>query len=65
MEKKEISTSFWLKSFEGLKTDITASKLILPPNDDYKKGWNDAMDKALRFVRLYEKKEGLFQINEE
>lgn len=47
--------------FRGIITEIVAKKLLLPPNDDYKRGHNDAIDKALETVRLYEKGDGLFQ----
>lgn len=54
---------FWDKSFNGLKTEIGANRLMMPPHDDFKKGYNQAMNKALHFVEMYKNKEGLFQIN--
>lgn len=50
------------KVYEGLKTEITAGKLMFPPHDEYKKGWNDAMTKALGIVKRYEEGNGLFQL---
>lgn len=47
--------------YEGIITEITAKKLLFPPNDDYKKGHNDGIDKALTTVRNYERGDGLFQ----
>lgn len=47
--------------YYGMITEITAKKILFGPEDDYKKGHNDAMDKALTTVRNYEKGEGLFQ----
>jgi len=46
---------------KGLKTEIGASRLMLPPNDDYKKGWNDALNKALSLIKNYQDGKGLFQ----
>lgn len=49
------------KEFEGCITEIGANK-TLAANDDYNKGWNDASDHAIRFIRRYIRKEGLFQL---
>jgi len=56
-KSKELEKS----DYHGMITEITAKKLLFGPNDDYKKGHNDAMDKALQTIRNYEKGNGLFQ----
>lgn len=51
-------------TYKALKTELNASKLLLfeLPEDKYRDGWNAAMDKALRFLKMYADGEGLFQI---
>lgn len=46
--------------YDGLKTEITASKLMFSA-DEYAKGWNEAMNKALRIIQSYREGKGLFQ----
>jgi hypothetical protein len=46
---------------KGMKTELKARMILGLPNDDYKKGFNDAMEWAVRLVDRYEKGEGLFQ----
>ena len=46
---------------KGMKTELKARMILGLPNDDYKKGFNDAMQWAVRLVERYEKGESLFQ----
>lgn len=46
---------------KGMKTELKARMILGLPNDDYKKGFNDAMEWAVRLVDRYEKGNGLFQ----
>lgn len=47
---------------KGMKTELIARMMVLGlPNDDYKKGFNDALEWAVRLVDRYEKGDGLFQ----
>ncbi len=46
--------------FEGCISEIGANKTIAA-KDDYNKGWNDASDNAIRFIRKYINGHGLFQ----
>jgi hypothetical protein len=48
-------------TYKALKTELTASKIMIGV-DGYAQGWNAAMDKALRFLKMYADGEGLFQI---
>lgn len=48
-------------ALEGIRTEIGANRTLVP-KDDYNKGWNDAMNEAIRFIRKYEKGEGLWQV---
>lgn len=48
------------KEFEGCITEIGANK-SLSAVDDYNKGWNDASDHAIHFIRKYINGNGLFQ----
>lgn len=60
----EGATSERIKSkagFAGLKTQVGASRLMMGPEDDYKKGWNDALTKAMSLIKQYQDGEGLFQ----
>lgn len=45
---------------KGMKTELKARMILGLPNDDYKKGFNDAMEWAVRLVDRYEKGNGLF-----
>ncbi len=47
--------------FEGCITEIGANK-TLGAIDDYNKGWNDASDSAIRFIKKYIAGRGLFQL---
>jgi len=46
---------------KGMKTELTARMIMSQPNDEYKKGFNEAMKWASRMVDRYEKGNGLFQ----
>ncbi len=48
------------KTFKALKTELSASKIMFG-SDAYAQGWNDAMAKALNFIKMYSNGEGLFQ----
>lgn len=48
-------------ALEGLRNEIGANRTLVP-TDDYNKGWNAAMTEAIRFIRRYERGEGLWQI---
>lgn len=58
MEKKVIIDE---KAINGMKTELKARMIMGLPDDDYKKGFNDAMKWAIDMVKLYEKGDGLFQ----
>jgi hypothetical protein len=49
------------KEFEGAITEISANK-TLNPKDDFNRGFNAGCDEAIKFIRHYIAKEGLFQI---
>jgi hypothetical protein len=57
----KVDASSVRKEFEGCITEIGANKTLCA-KDDFNKGWNDAADSAIRFIRRYIKREGLFQI---
>ena len=48
-------------ALEGLRTEIGANRTLVA-TDDYNKGFNAGMTEAIRFIRKYEKGEGLWQI---
>lgn len=47
--------------FDWMKSEVTASMIMGLPDDEYKKGHNDAMRKALRIIKDYKEGKGLFQ----
>lgn len=47
--------------FDWMKSEVTASMIMGLPDDEYKKGHNDAMRKALRIIKDYKEGNGLFQ----
>jgi hypothetical protein len=49
------------KEFEGCISEIGANKTLVT-KDEYNRGWNDASDNAIRFIRRYITGNGLFQI---
>jgi hypothetical protein len=49
------------RSLHGIKTQVGASRLIMGPKDDYKKGWNEALTKVLNLIEDYQDGKGLFQ----
>ena len=46
---------------KGMTTELKARMILGGPDDDYKKGFNDAMQWAVRMVERYKNGEGLFQ----
>lgn len=50
-----------MTDLEALRKEITAAIIIGLPNDDYKRGFNNALKRALVLLNQYEKGEGLFQ----
>ncbi len=46
---------------KGMRTELKAKMIMGLPNDEFKKGFNDAMQWAIELVNRYEKGEGLFQ----
>lgn len=46
--------------YQALKTEITAGKVMFV-KDDKDRLWNQALDKALRHIKMYENEQGLFQ----
>jgi hypothetical protein len=45
-----------------MKTELKARMILFGPEDEYKKGFNNAMKWAVELVDRYEKGEGLFQL---
>lgn len=50
-----------LTALEGLRNEIGANR-TLNPKDEFNKGWNAGMTEAIRFIRRYERGEGLWQV---
>ena len=48
------------EDYKGLKTEITACMCLCPKNEG-DRGYNQGMQKALRFIEQYHKGEGLMQ----
>lgn len=48
------------KVLKGLKTEITAG-MTLSQKTDIDKAWNDAHQRCLRLIAMYERGEGLLQ----
>jgi len=46
---------------KGMCTEVQA-KMIINPNNDHQRGFNDALKWVVRLVKRYEKGEGLFQL---
>lgn len=46
---------------KGMATELKARMILGGPEDDYKKGFNDAMQWAVRMVERYKNGDGLFQ----
>lgn len=46
---------------KGMTTELKARMILLGRNDDYKQGFNDAMQWAIRLVERYKNGNGLFQ----
>lgn len=46
---------------KGMTTELKARMILGSPEDDYKKGFNDAMQWAIRMVERYKNGDGLFQ----
>lgn len=59
--KRDLLHALIRKEFEGCITEIGANK-TMALLDEYNKGWNDASDHAIKFIRRYIKGEGLFQL---
>ena len=59
--KRDLLQALIRKQFEGCITEIGANK-TLTRLDEYNRGWNDASDNAIKFIRRYIKGEGLFQL---
>lgn len=57
LNKSDVSGSV----FDWMKSEVTASMIMGLPDDEYKKGHNDAMRKALGIVKRYKEGNGLFQ----
>lgn len=48
-------------ALEGAMTEAGANRTLAPSND-FNKGWNAGVTEAMKFMRQYQKGEGLFQI---
>ncbi len=48
------------KALEGARTEAGANMTLVPTND-YSRGWNAGIQKAIDFIEAYERGEGLFQ----
>jgi hypothetical protein len=57
LQQGDVSSSV----FDWMKSEVTASMIMGLPDDEYKKGHNDAMRKALRIIKDYKEGNGLFQ----
>lgn len=48
--------------YKGIKTEMNALVLSFGPDDDYKRGFNEAMKKSLEIISVYQEGKGVFQI---
>lgn len=60
MEKEIEKLSEFL--YNSMRTEMISSKIMGLPNDDYKEGFNQAMEKALKILKNYKEGNGLFQM---